>query len=42
MSKEEIIKLMKEKVPTYYPMGLDYGVSQIDEISKTLTTTTTS
>jgi len=32
MSKEEIIKLMKEKVPTYYPMGLDYGVSPIAEI----------
>lgn len=42
MSKEEIIKLMKEKVPTYYPMGLDYGVSQIAEISQTLATSTTS
>lgn len=42
MSKEEIIKLMKEKVPTYYPMGLDYEVSQIAEISQTLATTTTS
>lgn len=42
MSKEEIIKLMKEKVPTYYPMGLDYGVSPITEISQTLATTTTS
>ncbi len=38
MSKEEIIKLMKEKVPTYYPMGLDYGVSQIAEISQTIAT----
>ena len=41
MTKEDIIKLIQEKVPTYFPMGSCSGMSQMSEISQTRTMTTT-